>query len=159
MDIAVIWDPINARGDWSVARGDLALGNPLLSAVMVSLFSDRVAPSQPTAADQAAGLGAPGSTLADRRGWWGDAYTGRPIGSRLWQLKRAIKNGLRAVPQEAEDMCAEALQWLVDDGVAASVAATATWAGRTALSLAIKIIEPGSSSPQTFQFQYAWDGL
>ena len=158
-DIAVTWDPAKARGDWSVANGDLALGNALLSAVMVSLFTDRVAPVQPTSADQAASIGQAGSSIGGRRGWWGDAYTGRPIGSSLWQLRRAIKTGRRALLQDAEDMCTEALQWLLDDGVAASVIPIATWATPTALQLAITILEPGAAAAQTFTFQSAWEDL
>ena len=162
LDIAIAWDPVQGRGNWSVANGDLALGNALLSAVMVSLFTDRVAPAQPSADDVAAGLGTPGSQLADRRGWWGDTYVGRPIGSRLWQLRRAFKAGLKsrtAVPQEAEDMCTEALQWLVDDGIAASVAVAASWATATALAIRVTIAQPGAGSAQSFRFQMAWDGL
>ncbi len=162
LDIAVTWDPIQGRGNWSVANGDLALGNALLSAVMVSLFTDRVAPAQPSADDVAAGLGTPGSQLPNRRGWWGDTYVGRPIGSRLWQLKRTFKAGPKAqtaVPQEAEDICTEALQWLIDEGIAASVAAAAAWATATALTIRVTIAQPGASSPQSFRFQWAWDGL
>ncbi|WP_234448239.1 phage GP46 family protein [Komagataeibacter oboediens] len=72
---------------------DLALDNPLKSAVMVSLFTDRVAPQQPTSDDTAVGIQSPtgptGAATADWRGWWGDAFADRPIGSRLWQLRHA----------------------------------------------------------------------
>lgn len=162
LDIAVTWDPIQGRGDWSVANGDLALGNALLSAVMVSLFTDRVAPAQPSADDDAVGLGTPGSQLPNRRGWWGDTYVGRPIGSRLWQLRRTVKAGptaQTAVPQEAEDLCIEALRWLVDDGIAASVNVAASWATATALSIRVTIAQPNAGTPQSFRFQYVWDGL
>nr|WP_244191863.1 putative phage tail protein [Komagataeibacter swingsii] len=71
---------------------------------MVSLFTDRVAPVQPTANDVAAGIqsptGAPGTVDADPRGWWGDGFSDIPIGSRLWQLRRAIKVGTRAMPYQ-----------------------------------------------------------
>ncbi|MCQ8240513.1 phage GP46 family protein [Rhizosaccharibacter radicis] len=157
-DIAITWDVLRSRGDWSVAGGDLATGNALLSAVMVSLLTDRVAPATPTPADQAAGLGTPAAGTQDRRGWWGDAYAGVPIGSRLWQLKRAIKSNRRAVPQEAEDMCREALQWLLDDGIAASVTPTATWAGPTTLRIAVQIVKPDGAT-ETASIDWAWEGL
>ena len=170
-DILVTWDNANARGDWSIANGGLALGNPLLSAVMVSLFTDRVAPVTPTSADQAAGIGTPtqlgssggsgatGAGTTNRRGWWGDAFAAYPIGSRLWQLRRAVKTNVRGIPQDAEDMCTEALQWLLDDDVVASLSVTATWATATALQLAITLLEPAATSPQVFKFQFAWSGL
>ena len=159
MDIAVIWDAAHARGDWSIANGDLALGSPLLSAIMVSLFSDRVAPAQPTADDQAAGIGVTGGAQDDRRGWWGDVYIGRPIGSRLWQLARAIKTGTRQLPQDAEDICSEALQWLLDDNVVSSFSVAASWAAATSLLIAVSVFEPNARTAQTFQFQFAWEGI
>ena len=164
MDIGITWDNATGRGDWSVALGDLALAPDLLSAIMVSLFTDRVAPVQPTAADAAAGIGvfgtgAAGSALVDRRGWWGDAYVGRPIGSRLWQLRRAVKAGQTALLREAESICSEALQWLLDDGVVATAVPACSWLSATAILIAITVTEPASNTPQTFRFQYAWAGL
>lgn len=55
MDIAITWNVRAARGDWPIVSSDLALDNPLKSAVMVSLFTDRVAPQQPSSDDMAAG--------------------------------------------------------------------------------------------------------
>ncbi|WP_200410765.1 phage GP46 family protein, partial [Komagataeibacter oboediens] len=154
MDIAITWNVRMARGDWPIVSGDLALDNPLKSAVMVSLFTDRVAPQQPTSDDTAVGIQSPtgptGAASADRRGWWGDAFADRPIGSRLWQLRRAVKVGTRAIPREIEDICSEALQWLVDDGVATSVDISAWWnpTVRTMAEFSITITEPGNSTPQ-----------
>ncbi|MHC0612974.1 phage GP46 family protein [Komagataeibacter oboediens] len=117
MDIAIVWNVRAARGDWTIVSSDLALDNPLKSAVMVSLFTDRVAPQQPTSDDTAVGIQSPtgptGAASADRHGWWGDAFADRPIGSRLWQLRRAVKVGTRAIPREIEDICNEALQLLI----------------------------------------------
>ena len=159
VDVAITWDTALGRGDWSFAYGDLALGPALEQAVIVSLFSDRVAPQQPSAADASVGIGPPGQTGADRRGWWPDTYATVPIGSRLWQLARAIKANAALSLQEVEDVCDEALQWLLDDGVVASVAVVATWATPTAVKIAVTIAEPSGASPQVFNYQWAWSGL
>ncbi|GBQ38913.1 phage GP46 family protein [Komagataeibacter europaeus] len=165
MDIAITWNVREARGDWPIVSSDLALDNPLKSAVMVSLFTDRVAPQQPSSDDTAVGIQSPtgptGAASADRRGWWGDAFADLPIGSRLWQLRRAVKVGTRAIPREIEDICSEALQWLVDDGVATSVDVAAWWnpTVRTMAEFSITITEPGNSTPRVFKFSWAWEGL
>ncbi|MFE8872788.1 phage GP46 family protein [Acetobacter persici] len=165
MDIAIIWNNEQARGDWSVQNGDLALDNPLRTAIMVSLFSDRVAPDTLSSLDQAVGMAAApdaaGSNHNDRRGWWGDAFAQEPIGSRLWQLQRAIKAGQTSTLREAEAICTEALQWLMDDGVAAAVSVTATWASTKTptLRFSVTVTEPGSNAAQQFYYSWAWEGL
>ncbi|MBN3866460.1 phage GP46 family protein [Gluconobacter kondonii] len=167
MDIAIIWNARESRGDWTIVSGDLALDNPLRSAVMVSIFSDRVAPDQSSPADFAIAIQEPGnaavSGLNDRRGWWGDAYEpdGIPIGSRLWQLRRAIKVGEQTVLLELKDILKECLQWLIDDGVAASIAIQTAWSAVSpnTAEFAISVFEPGASTPQTFLFSWAWEGL
>ncbi|AQS88277.1 bacteriophage protein [Neoasaia chiangmaiensis NBRC 101099] len=164
MDIAITWNVRECRGDWSIVSSDLALDNPLRTAVMVSLFTDRVAPEQPSSGDQAVGIAAPGnaanSGMSDRRGWWGDAYADLPIGSRLWQLRRAIKSGDHAIPLELEAICREALQWLIDDGVASGVTVNAAWSALSSstVEFAVTIAEP-TGSTQTFYYSWAWEGL
>lgn len=158
-DVAIVWDAKRGRGDWSVALGDLALGNALEMAVLVSLFSDRLAPTVPSALDAAVGIGPPGQNGADRRGWWADTYADVPIGSRLWQLRRAVKANAAQVLLEVQDVCQEALKWLTDDGVAQSVTVVATWAGPTTVNIAVTIAEPAASSPQVFEYAWAWEGL
>ncbi len=165
MDIAITWDPIACRGDWSIVNGDLSLGDSLASAVLVSLFTERVAPELPSSADAAVGItaaaGPTGSIGADRRGWWGDAFADVPIGSRLWQLRRAVKSGEAAIPAEVKIIVAEALQWLLDDGIAASISIDAWWnsQNRQMVEFSVIIAEPGSETPRTFQFSWAWREL
>lgn len=165
MDIAIIWNVLEARGDWAIVSGDLALDNPLRSAVMVSLFTDRVAPEQPSASDQQVGITPPGnaanSGLRGRRGWWGDAFADLPIGSRLWQLRRAIKVGEKAVLLELEQILREALDWLIDDGVVSKIDVATAWSVLNAntAEFSVSLWEPGSAQPQTFLFSWAWEGL
>ncbi|MFT8890823.1 MAG: phage GP46 family protein [Acetobacter papayae] len=165
MDIALSWDVARAEGGFVIRDGDLALGSALASAVIVSLFTDRVAPDTITALDGAVGIspaaGASGSRMNNRRGWWADAWADVPIGSRLWQMERAIKAGQSSVLREVEAICQEALQWLVDDGVAQSIAVSAQWSStnRQAVEFRVTVKEPGQIAAQVFLFSWAWDGL
>ena len=97
MDIAVTWDTQALRGDWKIAAGAFVLDAGLQTAVLVSLFTDRVASPD---------FVPPAGSPQDRRGWWGDTYRRRPIGSRLWQLYRAKKSGSTALPNQVKDFCA-----------------------------------------------------
>lgn len=165
MDIAITWDPVDCRGDWSIVNGDLALGDGLASAVLISLFTNRIAPELPSSTDTAVGIAAPsgptGSPGADPGGWWGDAFADVPIGSRLWQLRRAVKSGDAAIPAEVKAIVAEALQWMLDDGVAASISIDAWWSAqsRQMVEFSVTVTEPGSTTPRIFQFSWAWREL
>ena len=149
MDIGLSWDPARYRGDWTCTSGDLAIDpGGLRTAVLLSLFTDRVA-----APDYLAPAGSP----QGRRGWWGDSYETSPIGSRLWQLNRSVKSGSVALLNQATDMCNEALQWLVDAGIVASVTVTCGWLNASAIGIQIVITQP-QSPPTTFNFGFSWQG-
>lgn len=121
-DVTTVWDVQRMRGDWVLLGPSLQSGDDLQTAVLISLFSDRLAlPSDPT-------------PDGDRRGWWGDDPE-YPIGSRLWLLDRV--KGPLDVPQRAQDYAAEALQWMLDDGVVATFDITAQWIGRDRLDLTV----------------------
>lgn len=93
----------------------------------------------------------------------GDAYEqdGLPIGSRLWQLRRAIKAGDQAVLLELKDILQQCLQWLIDDGVATSISIQTAWStvSPNTAEFAVSVYEPGAATPQTFLFSWAWEGL
>lgn len=96
--------------DVDVSRADLVADESLTTAVVLSLMTDRTA----LASDVPVG--------EDRRGWWADAFTDRDgdhFGSRLWLLARE-----KQLPQtlvRAEAYVREALQWVVDDGLASGM--------------------------------------
>lgn len=144
-DITIVWNPAQGYGDWAMGDGDIQTGDDLETAVLVSLFTDRVATPDYVLA--------PGDT--DVRGWWADAYNQDTIGSNIWQLERHTKTS--ATLNEAIAMASSALQWLIDDGVAAAVDVTAEWQGSEALMLAmaIAITEP-SGNPRNFNYSWAW---
>ena len=147
-DITIVWDPVNFRGDWSVANGGLVTGNDLQTAVLVSLFTWRVLPP---------GSPAPDNT-GDRRGWWADSYNPNPIGSRLWTLFRAKKADAVATLQLAQDICLEALQWLLDDNIAASLVVDTQWLDPTQLGIRVRITKPDGTT-QVFNFAWAWQQI
>lgn len=142
-DIALTFDATAARADWTIAGGLLATGGDLQTAVLISLFTDKLLPSDLEPTD--------GST--DRRGWWGDTYRDGQIGSLLWTLERAVKSNAASLLASAQKICLDALQWLVDDGVAATVTVQTEWIDATALGIVITITEP---SGLTSSFRYAW---
>lgn len=152
-DIALIWDPANGRADFAVVDGDLAMDEGLGTAVIISLFCDRVAESGDVIPD--------GSD--DPRGWWGDTplpnQTDLPggidlTGSRLWLLARSLQ--VTETLRKAESYAREALQWMIDDGIAGSVTASAVFpaAPQNAMELTIVIDQAGASAPSKYLF--AW---
>jgi phage gp46-like protein len=148
-DIAIVWDTVNYRGDWDVTAGDLAIDpGGLRSAVLLSLFTDARAPDSYVA---------PAGSPTDRRGYWGDTYDPPNIGSLLWTLDRSKKTGDMALLSQAQDFCQNALQWLITAGVVGSVTTSASWIGSAAIGLQITLTQP-QSPPQTFNFEYAWQG-
>jgi len=144
-DIRTVWR--DQGGEWLVAGPSLADDDGLETAVVLSLFTDRVATEGDTSVEPTA-----------RRGWWGDAYPevdGDRIGSRLWLLAREKQTP--AVLARAELYAREALQWLVDDGVASAVDVSAEQVSLGVLGLAITITR--SAQPVLrFRFDSFWKG-
>ncbi|MGA0569654.1 phage GP46 family protein [Variovorax sp. VNK109] len=114
MDLALTFNPEIGMLDISLAGADLLVEDTLATAVMLSLMCDRTAQAHEVE------LG------ADRRGWWADAYADNAsdmFGSRLWLLGRSKQ--LPATVQRARAYIAEALQWMVGDGLVQSMDVTA----------------------------------
>lgn len=78
----------------------------LLRAVVISLFTWRRANQDD-------------ATEGQKMGWWGDAFApvqNDRIGSRLWLLAR--EKPANETANRAREYAEEALQWMIDDGVA-----------------------------------------
>ena len=133
-DVRIVWDGANFGGDVAMSAGDLLSGNDLETAVLISLFTDQVAPPNYVFTD--------GTT--DRRGWWADTYTGDPIGSLLWTFMRSKR--INSTLNDVVDCAKKALAWMVADGVAASVDVTGAWYNASALALRIVVTEPSARS-------------
>lgn len=108
-DISTIWQPSLSHADWVMAGPLLRSGDNLATQVLISLFSDRLAAADDPIPDN----------TDDRRGWWGDTGETYPIGSRLWLLDRAKLT--QDTPLKCKNYIDEALQWMIGDGVAASI--------------------------------------
>ncbi len=134
--------------DIEIADGDLLSDNGMRTAVVLSLFTDRVADSDDVIPD--------GSD--NRRGWWADAYNddGDIIGSRLWILGRE-KQTDRTLERAAE-YADEALNWLLKDGVARSVSHTASWSSEGMLVL-VTTIERSDNSTFRAAFEVSLEAL
>ncbi|VVE06495.1 phage GP46 family protein [Pandoraea sputorum] len=145
-DISVIWDVDNSRGDWKFVAPALITGSDLASAVLMSLFTDRLANPDDPITD---GTG-------DPRGWWGDVGELYRIGSRLWLLDRSKQT--TEVLASARDFIIEALQWMVDDQVVASIDVQTQWVRDTFLGAQIVLYQP--SGPQIpLTYAWAWNQL
>lgn len=131
-------------GDWRIVGPGFEEDDGLESAVVISLFTDRRAESD----DEVEG--------DDRRGWWGDlfpAVEGDRIGSRLWLLSR--EKQLPSVLIRAREYASEALQWLIDDGVASAVTVEAEVVRQGLLGLQVVIHRP-AKPPVQYRFETFW---
>jgi phage gp46-like protein len=150
-DISTSWDPLRLVGDWILAGVDLAAGHDLETAVILSLFTDRLAlPDDPL----------PDPSDGDRRGWWADwnaadAVLGDlgPIGSRLWLISR--EKQLDSVRLRAEDYAREALAWMLEDGVADQVEIAAEWHGPAPGRLDVSVVISRDGA-QLLSRAYSW---
>jgi len=147
--------------DWSLLPPSLEGDDGLETAVILSLFTDRRAEADDVLPD--------GSD--DRRGWWADAFPdveGDRIGSRLWLLFR--EKDMRSVVNRAREYCIEALQWMLDEGVASKVEVLTGWVDRVSqrvteaksaqsmpgvLGIAIAITRPDGATHK-FRFDKFW---
>lgn len=172
-DIQILWDIGQGSGDWyfppqvdglitdengaSIVSSDeapmndgiaffgtsggLLTGNDLGTAVMISLFTDAEAGPDDIIPDG----------TSDRRGWWAG-----PIGSKLWLLSRSKQTA--TVLALAKTYIAEALQWLLDDGVASEVLIITEFTRPGLLGAQITIKRDGKK-PETLNFEWAWQEI
>ncbi|MDB7002742.1 phage GP46 family protein [Escherichia coli] len=144
IDLAIIWT--NGRGDIAQDGIDMLTDDSLTTDVTISLFTDRRALDSDTLP----------SGSDDRRGWWGDSYRDRPIGSRLWLLSRE-----KATPdtlERARGYAEEALEWLKTAGRVSEVNVRAEQLHRGWLGLYVALTLPdGSIIP--YEFKAAFNGV
>lgn len=143
-DVSTLWDVQNGRGDWAISGADLQSGNDLITALFISIFTDRSALASDVIPD--------GSN--DRRGWLGDLGEDVPIGSRLWLLDRAKQTPDTLA--RAKEYIAEALQWMIDDGVAGSIDLYVEWTKPGMLGCKVTLYQPGKKAPTFLEFNWAW---
>ena len=116
----------------------LAVDRTLDTAVLLSLFSDRRAGPDDALPHNA----------SDRHGWVGDQVavaSGDAWGSLLWLVY--VGKATEEVRESARFYCQEALQWMLDSGVAGSVEVTSEWTAPGRLGLRVLIASPGDLAP------------
>lgn len=127
------------------AGNDIRADDGLQTCVIISLFTDKRLPAGQL----------PEDGTSDPRGWWGDIGDEDrvQIGSYLWLLWR--EKMLPATVFRAIEYARDALQWLIDDGIARTVNVTGERAGLYQLSLAAEIERPNG---EVLRYAYLWDG-
>ena len=121
--------------------------DPLVRSVVISLFSWRRANPDDELPTE------------DRFGWWGDTFATEQndrIGSRLWLLSRAKLTD--DTVRRSEVYVREALQWLIDDGVAARVDVEVEREGIDRLEIGVTIYRT-AGQPVVLRFSDLWDAL
>jgi len=140
---------VSTDGDFAadifMAGADLAGDDGMRTAIVISLFTDARAGDDDV-------LPQPGG---DRRGWWGDTYAqipGDAQGSKLWLLDR--EKQLPSVLARAQQYATDALQWLIDDGVASAVGVVASFPHLGWLALAVTVERPSGQARLNFDFTW-----
>lgn len=144
-DIGLFLSADGRTFDLALTGADLSTEEGIATAVMISLFTDRRVTEEELPEGE-----------SSRRGWWGDLFaeeSGDQIGSRLWLLARE-KRTVETL-NRSEEYSKEALQWMLEDGVANAVDCTASYDTEGRLVLVVAIERPGGK--QTFRFARVWN--
>jgi len=134
---------VNGISTIEILNNDLRRDPTLETAILISLFTDA----------RAADIDSLPDNSGEKNGWWADDEND-PIGSKLWLLFRSSTT--EDIPARAEQRARESLQWLLDDGVAASLEVTAERTAMETLSLSIVIQEPEQTGETVFKYEFNW---
>lgn len=112
LDIKIFFS-LDQHGEWGdvvVEYGDLVIEDGFETAILISLLSD-------------AYIKEPGKQFKEKRGWWAEKIFNFEHGSKWWLLERSkiTKQTLRLMEQYAKN----ALQWMIDDGIAEKISCLA----------------------------------
>lgn len=128
-----------------IVDNDFAPDEGFETAVIISLFTDARIIEEQLPQGQ-----------TNRRGWWGDLFSvaADKIGSRFWLLTREKKT--TEVLRRYEDYTREALNWMIEDGIAKTVTAVASYSLQAPrpLLLDIMIIKADGVS---LKYQVNWE--
>lgn len=145
VDVRLLFDGQALDGDVLLASGDLVEENSLQTALLLSLFTDRRATPEQL---QRFGGDNP-------RGWWGDAdatVPGDAFGSHLWLLEREIE--LQETLNRAREYGEQAVEWIIEDGLAESIAVVAAYPQRGVLALQVT---PERARGTRERFAFVWE--
>ena len=119
---------------------DYSGGNEVLTNIIVSLFTDARASNDDILPDGA----------TDKRGWWGDSFRDKKIGSRLWLLSR--EKQLSSVLKRAQEYAEESLAWMIKARLIKSVSVTATNPSNGVLMLTVRPVLLNSEDVPEYSF-------
>ncbi len=148
-DLALTWSNATGDADLSLIDLDLASDRGLMTAMVLSLFTDRRAETDDVP---------PSGDARDRRGWWADQFAvvqGDKFGSRLWLLDRSKR--INETVLRADEYVREALAWMLEDRVVASIDVEIETTSN-GLLFAVGLQRPGRD-PVTYRFAHTWDHL
>ncbi len=132
--------------DLVIENGDLKPDNGLETAALISLFSDKRVTFEELPVGE-----------SDQRGWWADLVSSPAddqIGSKLWKLAR-IGKVLETTVVEMESILQDAFDWMLEDGLAASVVVDADIVGLNEIRGTVQIFKPDG---EDIPLKFAWDG-
>lgn len=145
--LGLTYDNAAGHADVTFEDGQLVTEPGLITAILISLYTDKRDPSRPA---------------GDQGGWWGTALDdpGDEWGSLLWTLARELPT--ERTRQKAEAYAGDALAWMVADGIAETVTVTAAWTqpqpGLARLMLAVDIKRPQSAAIERLGVWEAFSG-
>lgn len=165
MDVALKWSNDTWQADLVLQGGLLLVDNTLETAVIISFFSNRRAEPDDVLPNEDPNH--PGG--GDPQGWWGDWYMGQMLaqqqavpgttkppafrlGSRFWLLSRSKETA--DVLAKAQQYGQEALQWMLDYGIASAVTVTSEIVREGVLGVTAQIAR--GRTVETYKYQFAW---
>lgn len=135
---------INNCFDLVIENSDLKIDNGLETAVAISLLTDgRVKKEDLPHLEK------------DQKGWWGDMYPDidlDKIGSRLWLIDRSKVTD--ETLRRSEELCEEALQWMIEDGLADEIIVESEYNENKHLIINIQITRPDEEDER---YSVLWD--
>lgn len=156
MDICLHFDQEHGLFDAMLSGplADLQGDEGLMTAVIISLFTDARAHDDDPLPDERAGV------PSDRRGWWGDCLpdaqgeqTLESIGSRLWLLWR--EKDLDSVVARARQYAGEALAWLTREGHVSALRVSVERVQPGHLGISVHLQPSGNDAPgREWRFVY-----
>jgi phage gp46-like protein len=151
-DIRTVFIDLERGADYAIESMLLQQDDGLDTAVILSLFTDRRADDDDSI---------PGGS-DDKRGAWVDSFSdveNDKFGSRLWLLESAKL--LPETVNRVREYCAEALNWMVQDGVAKAVNVTAQIIRNYPLGIIaaeIDIVKPDGTTTR-YKFDKLWSAV
>lgn len=128
--------------DFDASRGDLSTTEGLENAVVISLGTNA----------RERKLGRNANLKPCVGGWWGDALD--ELGTLGGYLYEAFSGKLApATSKQIETLVKEALQWMVDDGIASSIECVATAMGKTTI---LEIVLKKPDGDKAFMYELNW---